>query len=58
MSICCFDAGNLLPGFNPCFHGSTTVSFQVRQPAAFCFWFQSLFSWKYNCEQQQRLLNI
>ncbi|QTA80731.1 Uncharacterized protein dnl_30440 [Desulfonema limicola] len=37
--------------FNPCFHGSTTVRW-----AEFCreeidIKFQSLFSWKYNCEQ-------
>ncbi|QTA80732.1 Uncharacterized protein dnl_30450 [Desulfonema limicola] len=37
-------------GFNPCFHGSTTVrtSAITSNPAALMF--QSLFSWKYNCE--------
>ncbi|QTA80733.1 Uncharacterized protein dnl_30460 [Desulfonema limicola] len=36
--------------FNPCFHGSTTVRYsgllRKNRPGRF----QSLFSWKYNCE--------
>ncbi|QTA80727.1 Uncharacterized protein dnl_30400 [Desulfonema limicola] len=41
-------------GFNPCFHGSTTVryskTFVIAPPSGF----QSLFSWKYNCESASR----
>ncbi|QTA80725.1 Uncharacterized protein dnl_30380 [Desulfonema limicola] len=39
-----------MKSFNPCFHGSTTVRDDENIAIDAAVEFQSLFSWKYNCE--------
>ncbi|QTA80741.1 Uncharacterized protein dnl_30540 [Desulfonema limicola] len=43
----------LCSSFNPCFHGSTTVSRIFKKMTGYKPGFQSLFSWKYNCEENK-----